>query len=195
MTAKRFSQNLEDLLASKKRLTLADIIDKFAEKGFAMLCLLLMALPATPLPTGGITHVFEVIVLLLALELIAGRKHVWLPKKWLHRELPHSLQKSALPKFVTYIRKVEKYSKPRWSKLTHNNLFGRLVGLAILVFTVFAFISPPFSGLDTLPALGAVLVSLSILLDDIVLSVIGLVVGAVGVGLTLTLGKAVFNFL
>ena len=50
-----------------------------------MLFVLLLALrPA--LPTGGVTHVFELIAMLLALQLIVGRRHVWLPERWRQRE-------------------------------------------------------------------------------------------------------------
>ena len=44
-------------------------------------------MPALPLPTGGATHVFEVIAVLLALQLIAGREHIWLPERWRRLEL------------------------------------------------------------------------------------------------------------
>jgi hypothetical protein len=40
---------------------------------------LLLGPSALPLPTGGATHVFEIIAMLLALELIAGRDQIWLP--------------------------------------------------------------------------------------------------------------------
>jgi hypothetical protein len=59
----------------------------------------------------------------------------------------------------------------------------------VLVLTVFAFVAPPFTGLDTLPSLGVVLISLGVLLDDALLALIGLVVGAVGAVLVLFLGS------
>jgi hypothetical protein len=51
----------------------------FQEKSFAVLFVLLLGVPALPLPTGGATHVFEVIAVLLALQLTAGRNEIWLP--------------------------------------------------------------------------------------------------------------------
>jgi hypothetical protein len=42
---------------------------------------LLLGVPALPLPTGGATHVFEIIAVLLALELIVGREEIWLPRR------------------------------------------------------------------------------------------------------------------
>src|SRR3954454_2365698 len=67
--------------------TIGDLVDLFGPKSFALLFVLLLGLPALPLPTGGATHVFELIAMLLALELIAGRAAVWLPARWNRIEL------------------------------------------------------------------------------------------------------------
>ena len=97
MDDKLFSQELESWLKSRRPKTLAGLTNTFAEKSFAIAFLILMAIPALPLPTGGVTHVFELINMLLALELIAGRKEVWLPKKWRTQKLEHVLEKKTLP--------------------------------------------------------------------------------------------------
>ena len=47
-----------------------------------MLFLFLLAPSALPLPTGGLTQVLEAIAMLLALQLIANRDCVWLPRRW-----------------------------------------------------------------------------------------------------------------
>ncbi|HEY7919634.1 MAG TPA: DUF5996 family protein [Streptosporangiaceae bacterium] len=51
-------------------------------------------------------------------------------------------------------------------------------------------LAPPFTGLDTLPALGVVLISLGWLLEDILVVIAGLIVGAGGVILEIVLGSA-----
>jgi hypothetical protein len=56
-----------------------------------------------------------------------------------------------------------------------------------------AFLAPPFTGLDTLPALGVVLLSLGVLLTDIVVVVVALVVGVTGVVLEVVLGSAAIH--
>lgn len=61
--------------------------------------------------------------------------------------------------------------------------------------TAGAFFAPPFSGLDTLPALGVVLLSLGFLLEDILVALPGAIVGATGVVLELTLGSLAFHAL
>ena len=116
-----FSKKLEMLLRSKQPVSLKALTDSFVEKSFAIVLLLLLALPALPLPTGGITHIFEIIAMLVCIELIAGRKTLWLPNKWLNSNIPRSLQKSALPKFIKIIKWFEKHSRPRDRKSTRLN--------------------------------------------------------------------------
>jgi hypothetical protein len=58
-----------------------------------------------------------------------------------------------------------------------------------------AFLAPPFSGLDTVPALGVVVLALAVLLEDTALAFAGLVIGAVGVGLVVALGSLVLRLL
>ena len=49
----------------------------------------------------------------------------------------------------------------------------------------------PFSGLDTLPALGVVVVSVGVLLEDFAIVSLGLFVGVAGIALEIALGRAV----
>ena len=46
-----------------------------------------VALPALPLPTGAVSHVLEILTMLLALELVVGRTEVWIPDRFRDREL------------------------------------------------------------------------------------------------------------
>lgn len=161
-----------------------------AEKSFAIFFVILMAIPALPLPTGGITHVFEIITALVALEMVAGLRTIWLPKKWLQRPLGKHVTGKTIPHLIKNIRWLERYTKPRLGWVVNNRLFQRLIGLVVIGFTAGAFFAPPFSGLDTLPALGVVLLGLAIMLDDIVLIIAGILVGAGGLLLEITLGSA-----
>lgn len=190
-----FSQRLQKFLVSKKQKTLQELINNFADESFAILFLLLMAIPALPLPTGGITHIFEIIAMLLAIELIVGRKTVWLPKVWLSKTLPTSLQASALPRFLKILKWAEKYSRSRLGQVQKSAAYSRIIGIVILLFVVFAFLAPPFSGLDTLPSLGVVLISLGLIFEDALISIIGIVIGSVGISLIFFLGRLAFQLL
>jgi hypothetical protein len=149
----------------------------------------LLAVPALPLPTGGVTHVFEVIAMVLALELIAGRRTVWLPERWRRRELGGAARKRFSETLLRRIRWLESHSRPRLGFLLTHRLSSVAFGAAVLGLSLTAFLAPPFTGLDTLPAMGAVLLSLGVLFDDALLALVGLVVGVVGVVLVLVLGS------
>ena len=101
--------------------TLGSLVELFEEKSFAMLFVVLLGVPALPLPTGGVTHVLEIIAMLLSAA---------------------------------------------------------------------AFLAPPFTGLDTLPSLGGVLIALAVLVQDIALVTVGLLIGVAGIALEIVLGRA-----
>lgn len=194
MNDRPFSQDLEAWLKSKGAKTIMSLDETFAEKSFAMAFLLLLAFSALPLPTGGITNVFEVIALLLAAELIIGRRSLWLPKRWRHKRISHTLKTKALPRFIRFIAWIERFSRPRMRTMLQRSLFIKLVGLCVFVLVLGALVAPPFSGLDTLPSLGVVIIALSLLLEDVALFIIGSVIGAIGIGVLLTVGSVFLNF-
>jgi len=196
VTAKRdFSDELEDWLRADGPKTVGALGAAFGERGFAVTILLLMFLPALPLPTGGITHVFELITIVLALQMVLGRRTLWLPRRFKDRELGASITQKAVPFIGRRIRWFERFSKPRLAGLFEHRWFIRILGLVIIVFTIGAVLAPPFSGLDTLPALGVVIICLSIILGDVVVLGVGALIGTGGVLLIITIGAAIAHFL
>jgi hypothetical protein len=164
--------------------------DVFGERGFAVTVLLLMSVPAIPLPTGGVTHVFEAVVVLLGAEMVIGRRTLWLPRRLRDRPLGSVLTGRAMPFIVRRVRWFERRSHRRGHRLFRHRWFIRLLGLVVVALAVSAALAPPFSGLDTLPALGAVVVALSIVLEDAVVLGAGLLIGTGGVVLIVSIGAA-----
>jgi hypothetical protein len=185
----KLSDRLEGWLTGEQPKTVGNLIELFGEKSFAILFLLLLALPALPLPTGGVTHVFELIAMLLALELIVGRRTVWLPERLRRRELGPAAQKRFSDVLLRRIRWLERHSRPRLRFLIDHPLTGQVFGVLVLGLAVAAFVAPPFTGLDTLPSLGVVLLSLGVLLDDGLVALAGVAVGAAGVFAEIVLGS------
>lgn len=189
----KVSDQLEGWLTSDGDRTLGSLIELFEEKSFAILFVLLLGVPALPIPTGGATHVFEVIAVLLALQLIAGRDEIWLPRKWRAKPLVGDTSRKFMTTLMTMIRRLEKISKPRLRLLFNHRLSNIVFGVLVIGGTVAAFFAPPFSGLDTLPSLGVVLLSLAVLLEDILLAIVAFVVGLAGILLSLFLGAAAID--
>lgn len=191
--APTISQDLDGWLHSGGEKTLRGLIDVFDEKAFALLFVLLLGVSALPIPTGGATHVFDIVAILVAAQLVLGREHIWIPQRWQGLQLAGAKQQKFLNGLLKAIRKLEKISKPRLRHLFDHRLAKLVFGLVVIALTLAAFFAPPFSGLDTLPALGVVLISLGVLLEDALIVVAGLVIGVAGVVLTVTLGSAALN--
>jgi hypothetical protein len=173
--------------------TLGSLIELFEEKSFAILFVLLLGVPALPLPTGGATHVFEVIAVLLALQLIVGRDEIWLPQRWRRLQLAGGRRERFIAGLMKMIRRLERFSKPRLRFLFDHRLSNIVFGVLVIGGSAGAFFAPPFTGLDTLPSLGIVLLSLGVLLEDALLVAVAIVVGVGGVLLEVVLGSAAIN--
>jgi len=189
----RASELLEQWFAGEGDKTLGSLNDRFGRGAFAVAFVLLLAVPALPLPTGGATHVFEVIAMLLALQLVVGRSEVWLPDRFRRVELAGERQQRFLERLMRLIRRLERISRPRARFLFRGRASNVVFGLLVLVGSLGAFLAPPFTGLDTLPALGVVLLSLGVILEDALMAVAGTVLGAAGVVLEIVLGSAVVH--
>ena len=187
------SGDLERWLSRAGDSTLGSLVEMFGRRSFALVFVLLLGLPALPLPTGGATHVFEIIAMLLALQLIAGRDEIWLPRRWCRLDLAGPRQQRFLHALMRVIRRLERFSRPRLRFLFDHRLSNIVLGTLVLGLSLAAFLAPPFTGLDTLPALGVVLLSLGVLLEDIVLVLVAVVAGAAGVALEIILGTAAIH--
>ena len=192
-TQEKVSDALQGWLEGDADKTLGSLVEVFGEKSFAVLFVLLLGVPALPLPTGGATHVFEIIAALLASQLIIGRDQIWLPQRWCKLELAGPKQQRFITGLMKLIRRLERLSRPRLRFLFQHRVSNSVFGLLVLGGTAGAFLAPPFTGLDTLPALGVVLLSLGVLLEDVIVVAVGLVVGVAGVLLEIVVGSAVVH--
>ena len=189
----KLSDELEGWLTGEGEKTLGGLVSTFGEKSFAVLFVLLLGVPALPLPTGGATHVFEIIAALLALELIVGRRMVWLPQRWRRLELAGARQQKFIASLTKLIRRLEHLSRPRLAFLFHHRLTKAVFGLLVIGGAAGAFFAPPFTGLDTVPSLGVVILSLGVLLEDILVAAAGVIVGVAGVALEIVAGAAALH--
>jgi hypothetical protein len=188
-----FSGQLERWLLMDGIKTVGGLGDVFGKKTFATTILLLMFVPALPLPTGGITHVFEAITVIVAAEMVLGVRKMWIPRRMRQRDLGSLATEKAIPFMARRIRWFERFSRPRWASLVSCRWFQRVMGIIFIGLAIAAGIAPPFSGLDTLPAMGAVIIALGLILEDIVIVGIGIVTGTGGIVLIVTVGAALFN--
>jgi hypothetical protein len=191
----RFSEELERWLESDADKTLGGLIDLFGQKGFAIMFVLLLGPSALPVPTGGVTNVFEVVAMLVALQLIANRDRIWLPRRWRSIDVAGPRQERFINTLMKMLRRLERSSRRRLAFMFGHLLSNIVFGALVIGGTLGAFLAPPFSGLDTLPSLGVVLLSFGVLLEDFAVAIVGVVVGIAGVVLEILLGGAAINVL
>lgn len=187
------SDGLEAWMRAGGDTSLGGLVDVFGAKSFALVFVLLLGVPALPLPTGGATHVFELVAILVALELVGGRDRIWLPRRWLRVELGGPRRQRFLHALLRLIRGLERLSRPRLRFLFGHRMTNVVFGLLVVGGAAAAFLAPPFSGLDTLPALGVVLLSLGVLLEDIAVAILGVLTGAAGIALEVVVGAAALH--
>jgi hypothetical protein len=182
------SGELETWLCSPGGKSVGGLVDVFGKRSFAIVFVVLMGPSALPLPTGGITNVFEVVTMVTALQLVVGRDKLWLPERWRRRAIDPGAR--SVTRLVGLIRRLERFSRPRVTWVFGHRLSNAVFGLLVTAGAVAAFVAPPFSGLDTLPSLGVVLLSLGVLLEDAFVVVAGAVALAAGIALEIVLGGA-----
>jgi hypothetical protein len=134
--------------------------------------------------------VFDILAVLVAAQLVAGRDEVWVPERWRKLHLAGSKQRRFLSGLLKLIRFLERLSRPRLRFAFNHRVSNRVFGLVVIAFILGAFLAPPFSGLDTLPALGVVVVSVGVLLEDLLIVAVGVLLGVAGIALEIVLGKA-----
>ena len=188
----KVSNQIGRWLAENDDHTIGGLVDLFEKKSFALLFIVLLGVSALPLPTGGATHVFDVVALLAATQLVAGRDRIWIPRRWRQVQLGGSQQRF-MKGLVTVVRFLERFSRPRLRFMFDHRVSNIAFGLIVIVLTLGAFFAVPFSGLDTLPALGVVLVSAGVLLEDFVIVALGALVGVTGIGFEIILGRVVLS--
>jgi hypothetical protein len=190
-----FSDELETWLRTDGPKTLGGLGAVFAERSFAVAAMLSMFVPALPLPTGGIGHVFAIITIIIAAQMISGRRTLWLPRRWQTREFGPITTEKAIPFMTRWIRRFERVSRRRGAWLLERSLGQRIVGVLLIVAAVSAFVAPPFSGLDTLPGMGAVIICVGFVLRDLAIVAAGTAVVLSGIALIVTIGAALAHWI
>jgi hypothetical protein len=191
----RFSTDLEAWLEQDAPKTVGSLTDVIDEKSFAVVTLLLLIPSALPIPTGGVTHVFELIAVIVVAQMALGREELWLPRRFREHELGKTMTGKAIPRILKVVRWFERWARPRFSRFLDLRPVQSLLAVFLLVFIAAAFVAPPFSGLDTAPSLGVVILCLGIIFGDIIIVSLGLVVGAAGIALVILLGSVAWRML
>lgn len=163
-TSRKTSEVLESILNDIKtdRITLRDLMAMIGEQGLLLLCALLSLPFLFPVSIPGVSTVFGAGIVLIAIAITINRLP-WLPDLVANRELETAKLVPVLNRGVIFLRKLDRFLKPRLSYLTAGAVANRVNGLAltfagVLLMMPLSFI--PFS--NTLPGVAILLLSTGI---------------------------------
>src|SRR5258708_241697 len=121
-----------------ERVRLQDLIDELGGRAFALLTLLLSLPNAVGLGAiPGLSTVFGLPQLFIALQRALGYRRPWLPKWLLEKSIARADLDRAIERARPYLRKLERVMRPRWeavvSPLAEQLLAGVIATLAVLI--------------------------------------------------------------
>ena len=170
----------EEERASK--VTLAEILLLAKERVFGFLLVILSLPSALPVPAPGYSTPFGILIFLLAVQLIAGAKIPWLPKRMMNHPIQLTTVQGFLKAGIPWLKRIEAIARPRLSYIC-TTLPGRVtIGIVIALMGISMMI--PIPGTNTLPAMGIFVTSFGLSEDDGAISLGGLVMCVMGAVLT-----------
>lgn len=155
---------------------LGDILALAGERIFGFLFVVLALPSALPLPAAGYSTPFGIVMLLLALQLIVGARRPWLPQRIYNSSIKLENAQKFVKAGIPWFRRIEAITKPRQSWIC-TSLPGRVIlGCAIALMAIFMII--PIPGTNTLPAMVIFVIGFGLVEDDGIISIAGLILGA-----------------
>ena len=144
---------------------LGEVLDKAGDRGYGFL-LILLAIPAfIPILPPGTSGVLGALMSIVALQMLVGLKQPWFPKRWRNKVLSPKVVQAIQTRGVAMLRKIERVSHPRGRRFTRNGLILRLSALVVIALAL--VLSSPMPFMNTLPALGVLLIGVGLANHDL----------------------------
>jgi hypothetical protein len=181
----KFSQELKPLIerSATQSVTLAELLAETSEQSFGLV-MALLALPfLLPMPPG-VSTISGSGCILLGLQMMAGWKAPWLPKRVAELKLPQAFMEKLLKVVQSITKLLEKFVRPRMPWLANNPSIWRINGLCICWLAILLMLPIPLT--NPIPTVGILLFVFAMLEAD------GLLM-CVSYGMTLVITAAVFG--
>ncbi|MGQ0665161.1 MAG: exopolysaccharide biosynthesis protein [Pseudomonadota bacterium] len=163
---------------AEERVSVAELVAVLDGRVYGLALLLLAAPNLTPGPSmPGFSTVFGVPMVLVAAQMMLGRKALWLPGRLARIGLKRGRLAAVLKRATPLFERIERVLKPRWPRVATAE---RWIGFACLVQAVMlVFPIPVFS---LIPAFAVVVTALGLLAKDGLAIAAGLVGGLAALG-------------
>lgn len=182
---------LRETVENHEQISIDELVTRFGGRALGALLLVFGLLCSLPLPPGG-TTVFGAPLVILAPQLMFGRRSPWLPARVRGRSIETRHLKKGLDRVLPWLRRLEALSKPRLSVLFSGP--GQLaIGLICTVFAVVLILPIPLGNM--LPAAAVSVLSLSLVQRDGALALLGYILAGASVGVLALAGGVIVRTL
>lgn len=173
--APTLSERLDEIIASDapERLTFTELAAQLHHRAWGSLLFIFAAINVLPLPPGS-TFVFGIPVLLIAGQMLAGRKTPWFPKRLDRRGVTKDELARISPKMRWFETRIATLVKPRLPAMIGPRA-KRLIGLACFMLALIVAIPVPL--LHHAPAASISLFALSLVYGDGALVIVAAIAG------------------
>lgn len=167
-------------------ITCGELVDELDRHGMAVILILFSIPAALPVPAAGYSTLLSIPLLIIGLRLLAGYDNLWLPARL--RQRPFStagFNRRVVDAMLRLVQVVERFSSPRLTGLVRAPVTRVITGLIICALACSMLL--PIPGTNTAPAFGIFLIGFSLLEDDGVLLLAGILCSLLALFISLLL--------
>lgn len=168
---------------SEETITLGEILEDLGERSFGWCLFVFTLISLLPLPIGS-NMLTALPVIWVAGQMAAGYHHIHLPRIMTDRAFKRRSVRATIHRFRFLLRPLERIAHPRRPEFFTPSR-ERLVGIALLIFSLALFLPIPLSGYG--PAIAIFISSLGLVERDGVVLMIGLAAGVLAVVITIVM--------
>lgn len=186
------SNTLQNLLATDRdSLTVGTIVQRVEDRGFGLLLLVLSLPSALPVPAAGYSVPFGIVLLLLALQMIAGRQRPAFPERVQRIALSPKTATRLLGAGARLFRILETLVRPRMRWIGQRG--GRVfMGCLVLLMALLMLIPIPLT--NSFPALVIFLIGVGLTEEDGLFALAACAVGVLATALYAALVYAIIAY-
>ncbi|MDZ4770035.1 MAG: exopolysaccharide biosynthesis protein [Chloroflexota bacterium] len=147
-------------------ITIGALLELVGEQGLLVICIILSIPFLFPVSIPGVSAVFGAVIILIGVGVTLDRLP-WLPRQIVSRELKREQLLPVFEKGIEFVKRLERFVRPRLSGLTEGALMNRVNGIALVIAGLMLIIPlglVPFS--NTIPAIAIVLLCIGMLQRD-----------------------------
>ncbi len=186
---------LAQAIAPQPQVSIGDVVDKLGSSSLGLILLILTIPAIIPIP-GPVGMVLGSCLALVAVQVIAGARRVWLPGWLRQRNLPTRFVAAAIARIVPWLERFERRLSPRRWMMLSGRVARPVLGIAILAMAVIITLPIPLG--NVLPVVALAMLALALLERDgvAVLLALGMsLVAIVWTGVLVLFGAQVLEML